>query len=370
MLRVSLLVYLGLVPCLLTAQEATPSVDAKRMAQQGINYLLERAQSEDGSFSPQTGNAVTGIVVTAILRNEPQLLSHPKILKALTYLESNVRENGGINVDDSRHKNYETCISLMAFSAANRDGKYDKIIARGEAFIREQQWDDGEKIDLSDVRWGGAGYGGAQQTRPDLSNTAFFIDALHELGRDGSDEAMQKALIFVSRTQNLESSYNTTEFADDVNDGGFYYTPDAGGQSPAGKTETGGLRSYGSMTYAGLKSFIYAGLKEDDPRVKAAVSFLQAHYSLSENPGMGASGLYYYYQALAKTMHARGKPSFTDAAGKEHDWRKELLAELTRRQKPTGEWVNGDSDRWMESDPNLVTAYALLAISDCRDTPK
>ena len=31
------------------------------------------------------------------------------------------------------------------------------------------------------------------------------------------------------------------------------------------------LRSYGGMTYAGLKSMAYAKLTRDDPRVKAAV---------------------------------------------------------------------------------------------------
>ena len=42
------------------------------------------------------------------------------------------------------------------------------------------------------------------------------------------------------------------------------------------------------MTYAGLKSMIYAGVKHDDPRVKAAYEWIQKHYTLDENPGMGA----------------------------------------------------------------------------------
>ena len=107
-------------------------------------------------------------------------------------------------------------------------------------------------------------------------------------------------------------------------DGGFYYTPAAGGESPAGKTPDGGLRSYGSMTYAGLKSMIYAGVGPDDPRVKAAVKWIQRHYDLSSNPGMGASGLYYYYHLFAKALDAAGMKEVVDADGTKHDWRRDL----------------------------------------------
>ena len=117
---------------------------------------------------------------------------------------------------------------------------------------------------------------------------------------------MKKALIFVSRCQNFESANNTLPFAAKNPDGGFYYTAAAGGESPAGKTPNGGLRSYGSMTYAGLKSMIYAGVGRDDPRVKAATKWIEQHYDLTSNPGMGPSGLYYYYHTAAKALDAAG----------------------------------------------------------------
>jgi squalene-hopene/tetraprenyl-beta-curcumene cyclase len=127
----------------------------------------------------------------------------------------------------------------------------------------------------------------------------------------------------------------------------------------------GSLRSYASMTYAGLKSMIYAGLTPDDPRVKAALKFIQSHYSLDENPGMGQAGLYYYYHTFAKTLSMLGQPTVTDDKGKVHDWRAELIAALAKRQGARGEWVN-PADRFMEGDPNLVTAYALLALAHAR----
>src|SRR5206468_2704653 len=128
-------------------------------------------------------------------------------------------------------------------------------------------------------------------------NTGVLVGALKAAGSGPESEAMQRALVFVSRCQNLESPYNTTPFAAKINDGGFYYTPAAGGSSQAGIDDaTGGLRSYASMTYAGLKSMIYAGVKPDDERVQAAIKWLKKNYDLNTNPGMGSAGLYYYYQ--------------------------------------------------------------------------
>jgi squalene-hopene/tetraprenyl-beta-curcumene cyclase len=162
----------------------------------------------------------------------------------------------------------------------------------------------------------------------------------------------------------LESPANNSPFAAKINDGGFFYTVADGGESKAGNEPNGGLRSYGSMTYAGLKSMIYAGLTEDDPRVKAAVGFLRQHYTLDSNPGMDQQGLFYYYHTMAKALDALGEDQFVDAAGKAHAWRVELSNKLKELQRADGSWVN-DTTRWMEGDPNLVCGYALLALSHC-----
>jgi squalene-hopene/tetraprenyl-beta-curcumene cyclase len=213
------------------------------------------------------------------------------------------------------------------------------------------------------VRFGGAGYG--RNKRPDLSNTQFFVEALREIGRGPDDEAIQKALVFVSRCQNLESENNTTAFPAKNPDGGFYYTPVGEGESFAGKLPNGGLRSYGSMTYAGLKSMIYAGVGPDDPRVKAAVEWIKKNFSLETNPGIGDAGTYYYYHTFAKALDVLKQDTITDDKGVSHDWRKELASELIHRQRADGSWVNANA-RWMEGDPTLVTGYALLSLSYCR----
>jgi squalene-hopene/tetraprenyl-beta-curcumene cyclase len=251
----------------------------------------------------------------------------------------------------------------VALKAADADGRYDQILSRADKFLRGLQWDEEEGIDKSDVRYGGADYGPSKK-RPDLSNTQFLVDALKTLGAKDDDPNIQKALIFVSRCQNLESPYNQTPLAAKVNDGGFIYTVAGGGSSPAGNTANGGLRSYGSMTYAGLKSMIYAGLTAKDPRVKAASEWIRNHYTVEENPGLGQQGLFYYFDTFAKTLSVLKVDHFEDAAGQKHDWRKELAEQLFHLQQQNGSWLN-PKERWLEGDPNLATAYALLALKYC-----
>ncbi|MCC7473987.1 MAG: terpene cyclase/mutase family protein [Pirellulales bacterium] len=324
--------------------------------------FLEQAQEKDGSFSSAKGTGITSLVVTALLRSG-HTAEDATVARALRYLQSNRHDDGGIYAPGSNHKNYETCLAMVALQGANHDGQFAKVLAGAEAFVKKQQWDEGEGKDLTSEYYGGAGYGSHE--RPDLSNTSFLIEALKAVGRGDEDPAIQKALIFVSRCQNLESPSNTTAFAGKVNDGGFYYTVAAGGQSMAGQTPEGGLRSYGSMTYAGFKSMIYAGLTRDDPRVKIAYAWIQKNYTLAENPGMGDAGLYYYYHMFAKALDAVGEDLLVDSQGRSHDWRAELAEELLKSQAHDGSWANG-TPRWSEDDRNLVTSYALLCLSYCQ----
>ncbi len=252
----------------------------------------------------------------------------------------------------------------MAFQAANKGGRYGRLIKAGQDFLKSTQWDETEKKGRDSDFYGGAGYGG-RNSRPDLSNTSFMLEALRDTGLPADDPALQKALVFVSRCQNLKSEFNDRPWAGKVNDGGFIYTAANGGSSVAGKNADGGLRSYASMTYAGLRSMIYAGLTADDPRVKAAQAYINRHYTLDENPGLGQRGLYYYYQTFAKTLALIGKPLFTDSTGSDHDWRSDLVAALAKRQGANGSWVNS-ADTFMEGDATLVTAYGLLALAHIR----
>jgi len=344
------------------ATVTNPAQQYQTMVNRAVEYLKVRGQADDGSFSGAAGVGPTGLVVTALV-SVGATAEDPVVVKALKYLEANVQPDGGIYKVESKHRNYDTCLVMVAFASVNKNGKYDALVKKAEAFVKDIQWDEGEGKEKSDLFYGGAGYGSS--SRPDLSNTSFMIEALKSLGNGPDDEAIQKALQFVSRCQNLESPANNSPHAAKVNDGGFYYTVAGGGESKAGNEENGGLRSYGSMTYAGLKSMIYAGVSKDDPRVKAATEFLRKNYDLDSNPGMGLQGLFYYYHTMAKALDAFGEEFFTDAKGVKHAWKDELRMKLATLQLADGSWVN-ENTRWMEGDPNLVCGYALLALSFCK----
>ena len=156
----------------------------------------------------------------------------PAVAKGLAYLERFLGPKGGLS--EAPHSVYSTSVALMAFQAANKGGRFDRVIKGGQDFLKATQWDEGEGKGRTDVQYGGLGYGG-DNSRPDLSNTSFFIEALRDTGLPADDPALQKALVFVSRCQNLKSEFNDQPGAGKVNDGGFVYTPTSGNTETRGQ---------------------------------------------------------------------------------------------------------------------------------------
>src|SRR3972149_6028059 len=228
----------GLIICIIPEQavlaaEETP-INAQANSQavdRAIQFLVSKGQAPDGSFSAEAGPGVTAVVCAGILRHG-RGPDDPAVAKSLKYLAGFVQPDGGIYAQDSFYKNYETSLALMCFVLANLEGRYETLIKNAEKFLKENQWDEKLGVDKTNPVYGGAGYG--RNKRPDLSNTNFFLDALKAAGNGPQDEAVKKALIFVSRCQNLESSHNPLPFPTKNPDGGFYYTPASGGVSQAG----------------------------------------------------------------------------------------------------------------------------------------
>lgn len=329
--------------------------------------FLKSRQKEDGSFAPpQAGEPGVTALAAAALLWAGRDAGDPVVAKALTYLEGAVKPDGGVY--NRGLANYTTSLAVMAFKEANAGGKYDKPIAAATKFLRTLQYGEGDDVGEKDAKFGGAGYDRkGSRGGPDLSNTHFFMEALLAGGASRDDPAVRRAVAFLGHSQNLPGESNDLDYAKHVTDedkGGFVYNPLAAGDLENQKrTPAGGLRSEGGMTYSGLKSFLYAGVSKDDPRVKAAVAWVRRHYTLDENPGMGADGLFYYYHVFAKAMDALGEDRFEDAKGVRHDWWKELFDTLKAKQKPDGSWANDKSRAYLENMPELATAFALLALS-------
>jgi squalene-hopene/tetraprenyl-beta-curcumene cyclase len=325
-------------------QKALEAID------RGLEWLKSQ-QTPDGLFHDHPG--LTGLAISAFLRHplhKYKEADQPFIQKSISVLVKMQQPDGAI-YDIKKQPalpNYNTSIALMALSDT-KNPKYKEAITKAQNFIKGLQVQDAKS-----VYYGGIGYG-SKESVYDLSNLNLAIQALKESGSN-DQQVWDKAIKFLERCQN-SSETNDQSWAGD--DGGFIYAPD--GESKAGVDENGKPKSYASMTYAGLLSFIYANFDKNDPRVQGAVDWVKKHFTLEENYGMGKEGLYYNYHTMAKALDTYGQPKIEDALGNAHDWYKELVEKLASEQNPQGFWKN-DASRWMESDPVLVTSYAILAL--------
>jgi squalene-hopene/tetraprenyl-beta-curcumene cyclase len=343
----------------------------------GLAYLKAQQQA-DGTFknplvpaAEVEHPALTALPLIAFYRDPSgkAIGENAGVLaKGYEFLRSKVQPDGGIYIKGL--SNYNTSVSLMALLNSG-EPKDEPAILAARKFIGAQQASNMAKPETD----GGFGYGptGASPKRghPDLDNTLVTLEAIRAFAKArpatelaaGKDLNWQAAIAFVARCQNLpETNQQPWASGDPQNKGGFIYYP---GASNAGETDLGdgkkALRSYGTMSYAGLLSFIYAEVRRDDPRVQAALEWLSKNYTLEENPGLGRMGLFYYYHLAAKGLASAGVRELTTADGKKVDWTRDLALKLISLQNADGSWVN-DTARWMEKDPVLVTTYGVLAL--------
>lgn len=353
------------------AKDISLQLEIQHAYDRGAKALVER-QEPEGYWSTADHPALTAIVLAALGRDPSGRASEryaDAIEKGYEFLEASVQPDGGVYREDAL-LNYNTALSIMAFVIAD-DPKYHPIIKKARRFIVGWQSDFDTEGELDSPLDGGVGYGGSYP-HSDLSNTLLALEAMYTSrfveGEEplipGENDLDWKAAIhFVQNCQNLPS-VNGQGWAsgDPDNRGGFVYFP-GNTKSDEVELENGriALRSYGSMSYAGLLSLIYADLDRDDPRIVAVMDWLGSHFSLEENPGMGAQGLYYYFHTMAKAMAVTGENQLKSDEGA-IDWRKDLALKLMNLQREDGTWIN-DSARWWENDRDMVTAYTLSALA-------
>jgi len=352
---------------------------AARLITDGVNFLIANRDS-DGGWSMgdqrQMQPALTALAAKAVYQDSRFDADSPQLRQALDIILDYQQSDGAI-YDPARGKaNYTTAIAVMTLAAVEDESlrlPMEKAVAylRGLQIVPGAETPDGDMITADHPFVGGVSYG--SHGRPDLSNVGMWIEGMHQAGVPADDPAIRRALAFVARTQNRSESNPSVWAIAGPNDGGFIYAPAIRGDLTKGESKAGaapggrGLRSYGSMTYVGFKSLLYAGLDRDDPRVRAAFKWIRDYWRMDSNPNMpyerSLQGLYHYYHAMAKSLRAWGQPVITDSEGNDHNWRHELIDALARRVGQDGSWIN-EADRWFEGDPNLVTAYAVLALQE------
>ncbi|MBL0922511.1 MAG: hypothetical protein IBJ10_10340 [Phycisphaerales bacterium] len=341
--------------------------------------------------------AITALVVQGMLLQPGVDADDPDVAHALAFLKSFVQPDGGIY--DRILPSYNTAIALSALAMAD-DAESNAAIKPAQDFLRALQWSEASNNALGGAEapqpvtkdhpfYGGVGYG--RHGRPDLSNLNWMLQGLKDSGLPADDAAYQRALVFLSRVQMLDE-VNDMPYADGAAQGGFIYATSVNkDQVGSGQTQIDGedarleersedgpvssLRCYGSMTYAGFKSMLFADLSRDDPRVAAAFDWLRRHYTMAENPNVGTDGYYYYLVTLSRALDAWGEPAIevlgvrpnerapkgAPNPGEVRDWANDLVAALEPLQNADGSFRSID-DRWMENNQVLITAYALLAL--------
>jgi squalene-hopene/tetraprenyl-beta-curcumene cyclase len=365
-------------PALLAADDPIPRESKNLSLRNEIQIAIDKGlaflktqQKPDGAWSDADPNhpALTALPLITFQReptgrydrNQPDFMK-----KGYAFLRSKVQPDGGIYTKGL--SNYNTSLAMVALLGTG-DASDEPVIKAAHDFIVGQQASGLTNPALD----GGISYGptGTSRQHPDLDNTLVGIEAIraYKASRAGTETTTGKdlnwaaAIDFVSRCQNLPAANKEPWASDDpANKGGFIYFP---GDSKAGEMElTNGkkaLRSYGSMSYAGLLSFIYADLKKDDPRVTAALDWLKANYTLDENPGLQRQGLFYYYHLMTKGLAAADVKKLDLPDGRKVDWTKDLALKLISAQNADGSWAN-DTARWMEKDPVLVTSYCVMSL--------
>ncbi|MBT7911101.1 MAG: terpene cyclase/mutase family protein [Verrucomicrobia bacterium] len=369
----SLLLFTSLGQSAYAEEHERKLTEVREAIERGARFLYKN-QNPAGWWSSSEIPALTALALVALEMSEVSKLDAKygsERRRALDFIAGSAKPDGSIH--RGQLVNYNTACSLMALSLAG-EPRFRPLIIKARTYIADSQIDLGEKDEMDDYHDGGVGYN-SKYDHSDMNNTLMAIEAMRmsELALrrpDKPDQPLEsdldwKALEhFLSSCQNLPERSNNPSLSSSAEDrGGFIYHP---GESKAGEvvdeqTRRLALRSYGSISYAGMMSFAYARIGRDDERVKAVIDWLGRNYTIEENPGMGSEGVYYYYHLMAKALKAQGVATLEGPEENKIEWRTELKTKLLSLQKPDGSWQN-PTKRWMEGDPNLTTAYVLVAL--------
>lgn len=367
---------------------------ARDMAAKAAAWLKGQQDPATGGWSVNANGpnfpAISALVVRGLISEPGATPKDEAIDKGVKFMLKYRQNDGGIY--DQVLPSYNTAIALSALAkidtpeakAAIRPAQdFLKSLQFGESAVTHDGLNESARpVTRADPFYGGWGYG--RHGRPDLSNTGFAMQGLHDSGISGEDEAMQRAIVFLQRVQMAEKAadgtpINDMDYAKGSKQGGFIYSTSVNkdqvgvGQTNAATieetmddgTKVSRLRAYGSMSYSGFKSYLYAQLPRNDPRVLTALDWIRHNYTLDENPGVGTDGLYYYLVVFSSGLSAWGEPALEvvkpDGSKESRDWRADLVHRLAELQEPDGSFKSVD-DRWMENNKVLITAYALWAL--------
>jgi hypothetical protein len=345
-----------------SARESTP-VERIDVALQRAGAFLVIRQHEDGAWRSRTysalrdGWSVTPLVALSLRMAPQEPASQPAYRRGVEFL-STIAPGGVVRgAPEVSYPLHAYAIGALVLGAPDNK-RYRATHAALLGALRGLQLDATRGWSATDPSYGGWGYSADARKRPDatagelptanLSASVLAIGALVLGGVPVDDPSLVAARGFVERCQNK--------------DGGSFFSPSELGANKAGSDETG-PRSYGSMTADGLRALLRLARPIDDPKVAAAIGFLDRSFDATKNPGAfpatdevrRESSYYYWAWTAAHAMRHLGKRAWAEA----------LVEELLRRQHVDGSWRNGATEM-REDDPLVATPFAMAALAMAR----
>lgn len=378
-------------------QEQILQTKLSKSLQAATSYLL-KAQSPDGAWRSQhygylkDGPSLSPLVMRALMEQGEYSTLSPEAQKAWTkgkrYLIGLVDTKGRVKIGKG-----EPDILVVPAAAACRvlagepDTPAQKAKAAWLRYVQSRRLSTQLGWKPDEAEFGGWSFSIRMPRKPpqgqtrdpyaasNLMATSFGIEALRATGTPSDAPLWKEVSNIVFRCQNFSDDKSTVDAR--FNDGGAFQIPGSAADNKAdaaGRDQRGRERyhSYGSMTADGLRSLLSCGLPPSHPRVRAARTWLENHWSVARNPGdfppnrevLRGATYFYYCQALARALTDLKIREMNTPTGKVL-WARELGTELLKRQRPDGSWVNRFSDS-KEDDPLIATMWAATALALCR----
>lgn len=352
--------------CLIASCSSSEPTQVERIdvaMRRGSEFLVTR-QRPDGGWYSRTYAALRdgwseSPLVTLALRMSPQEGSVPGAYRRGVAFTAGMAPNGTVRrAPEVGYPLHAYAIGALVLGAPDNKPRYPREHAALVAAVRDLQLDAAHGWSESDVSFGGWGYAFDAHRKPDggsgelptanLSATVLAVGALALAGVPVDDPALIRARAFVERCQNA--------------DGGMVFSPAELGANKAG-SDAKGPRSYGSMTADGLRALFRLARPVTDPKLAAAIAFLENRFDATRNPGAFPAGdevrressYYYWTWSAAHAARHLGK----------RVWAEALVEELLKRQQLDGSWRNPATEM-REDDPLVATPFALAALGLAR----
>jgi squalene-hopene/tetraprenyl-beta-curcumene cyclase len=319
------------VVLLLAGCSKTPQQPDER----GVAWLMSK-QSPDGAWRSSTykvlesGRVLTPFLLWALAQQSPERLSKHQSAMAKAFANAAV---------DEAYPTYSRALWVLALVAHKPAGWQERVSAL-ERELRESQLVERLGWSAVDPEYGAWDMGVVparkpEAQRPDVSVTAFAVEALRAAGASESDPACVAAKMFTTNVIDRE-------------EGGAFFTPSA---TWAHQNKAGEKRPYGTATADALRIRRACGVPDGDRSSTRLLAWIDDRFRLDAAPGFAAGGdrwdaaLQYYWLLVVARLGHRGV---------------DVRARVATLQRADGSWANAIA-LMKEDDPLVATGLALAA---------